>query len=210
MDALLRISRAIDGLTERLSGVIKVIVVLTIIAGFMNAVLRYLGQTLQQTLISNELIQIQWYLFSLLFLLGFPYILKHNVNVRVDFLYSKWGPRRRALVDFFGTLLFLIPFCALALYVSFGPVMTAWGRLPDGTFSEWEVSSDAGGLPLAPLKALMLVGFLLLLVQAASQLIKYLAILIGHREMEDAVMVAETDQAEAEALARKLEAEGRR
>ncbi len=210
MDALLRISRVIDGLTERLSGVIKVIVVLTIVAGFLNAVLRYLGQSLQQTLISNELIQIQWYLFSLLFLLGFPYILLHNVNVRVDFLYSKWGPRRRALVDFFGTILFLIPFCILALYVSFNPVMTAFGRLPDGTFGEWEVSSDAGGLPLAPLKSLMLVGFLLLLIQAFSQLIKYLAILIGHHEVEDAVMVAETDQAEAEALARRLEAEGKK
>lgn len=210
MDALLRISRGIDGLVERLGSVIKVIVLLTIIAGFLNAALRYLGQVVQQTLISNELIQIQWYLFSLLFLLGFAYILKHNVNVRVDFLYSKWGPRARAFVDFFGTLLFLIPFCVLALYVTFNPVMSSWGRLPDGTFGEWEISSDAGGLPLAPLKSLMLVGFVLLLIQAFSQLIKYLAILTGHQEAADAVMKAETDQAMAEELARQLEAEGRK
>lgn len=210
MNALLRISRGIDGVIERLGGVIKVIVVLTIIAGFLNAALRYVGQILQQTLISNELIQIQWYLFSLLFLLGFPYILKHNVNVRVDFLYTKWGPRQRALVDFFGTILFLVPLCVLALYVSFSPVMTSWGRLPDGTFGQWEVSSDAGGLPLAPLKTLMLVGFTLLLVQALSQLIKYLAILTGHHEVDEAVMVVESDQAEAERIAHQLEAEGRK
>lgn len=190
MNILLKVSRGIDAFTDKLGGIIKVIVVLTIAAGFLNALLRYLGKTISQTLISNELIQIQWYLFSLIFLLGFPYILLHNTNVRVDFLYAKWNARKRAWVDFLGTLLFLIPFCLLAIYVSVNPVMAAWGRLPDGTFGTWEVSSDAGGLPLAPLKTLIIIGFLLLLVQALSQLIKYLAILTGHHEMDWAVMAA--------------------
>lgn len=190
MNILLKVSRGIDAFTDKLGGIIKVIVVLTIAAGFLNALLRYLGKTISQTLISNELIQIQWYLFSLIFLLGFPYILLHNTNVRVDFLYAKWNARKRARVDFLGTLLFLIPFCLLAIYVSVNPVMSAWGRLPDGTFGTWEVSSDAGGLPLAPLKTLIIIGFLLLLIQALSQLIKYLAILTGHHEMDWAVMAA--------------------
>lgn len=190
MNILLKVSRGIDAFTDKLGGIIKVIVVLTIAAGFLNALLRYLGKTISQTLISNELIQIQWYLFSLIFLLGFPYILLHNTNVRVDFLYAKWNARKRAWVDFLGTLLFLIPFCLLAIYVSVNPVMAAWGRLPDGTFGTWEVSSDAGGLPLAPLKTLIIIGFLLLLIQALSQLIKYLAILTGHHEMDWAVMAA--------------------
>jgi TRAP-type mannitol/chloroaromatic compound transport system permease small subunit len=107
---LIRITSFVDALTDRISGLISFIVVLTVIAGFLNAALRYLGQLLQQTLISNQLIQSQWYLFSLLFLIGFPYLLKHNVNVRVDFFYSRWGPRQRALVDFLGTLLFLLRF----------------------------------------------------------------------------------------------------
>jgi TRAP-type mannitol/chloroaromatic compound transport system permease small subunit len=209
---LLAISNAIDWLTERVGGIMAVIVVLTIIIGFANAFLRKLSGAIGQTLITNQLIQAQWYLFSLLFLLGFPYILKHNVNVRVDFLYAKWGPRRRALVDFVGTLLFLIIFCVIGLYTAWGPVLTSFGRLPDGSFSgEWEVSGDAGGLTIAPLKAFILVGFALMLLQAFSQLIKYLVILSGiHDEkLEEAVMKAETDQAMAEELTEQLKAEGK-
>jgi TRAP-type mannitol/chloroaromatic compound transport system permease small subunit len=209
---LLAISNAIDWLTERVGGIMAVIVVLTIIIGFANAFLRKLSGAIGQTLITNQLIQAQWYLFSLLFLLGFPYILKHNVNVRVDFLYAKWGPRRRALVDFVGTLLFLIIFCVIGLYTAWGPVLTSFGRLPDGSFSgEWEVSGDAGGLTIAPLKAFILVGFALMLLQAFSQLIKYLTILSGiHDEkLEEAVMKAETDQAMAEEMAEQLKAEGK-
>jgi TRAP-type mannitol/chloroaromatic compound transport system permease small subunit len=201
--ALLKFSRVIDTVTERLSGFISVIVILTILAGFLNAVLRYLGQNLQRTLISNELIQIQWYLFSLLFLIGFPYLLLHNVNVRVDFLYAKWGPRRRAWVDLLGTLFFLIPFCLLAIYVTINPVLTSWGRQFDGTWGPWEVSSDAGGLPLAPLKTLILVGFFGLLMQAISQLIKYAAILTGHHEVDAAVMKVESEQVIADELVRE-------
>ncbi len=180
MKGLLSFAKGIDQITEWVRGIMVVIVVITVASGFLNAVLRYIGSALKQTLISNELIQSQWYLFSLLFLLGFGYMLKHNINVRVDFLYAKWGPRRRALIDFFGTLLFLIPFCVLGLYVSWGPVLASFGRLPDGTFSgEWESSADAGGLTIAPLKALLLVGFALLLLQAVAQLIKYFAVLTG-------------------------------
>lgn len=207
MKTLLRISAAIDAITDRLSGLISFIVVLTIAAGFLNAALRYLGQWLQRTLISNELIQLQWYLFSLLFLIGFPYLLKHNVNVRVDFFYSRWGPRRRALVDFLGTLLFLVPFSALAIYVSTNPVLTSWGRLPDGSWGPWEVSSDAGGLPLAPLKSLIIVGFAGLLIQGIAQLIKYGAVLAGVHEMEAAVMEAEDEQAAAQELAQEFREE---
>jgi len=180
LKGLLSFAKGIDQITEWVRGIMVVIVVITVASGFLNAVLRYIGSALKQTLISNELIQSQWYLFSLLFLLGFGYMLKHNINVRVDFLYAKWGPRRRALIDFFGTLLFLIPFCVLGLYVSWGPVLASFGRLPDGTFSgEWESSADAGGLTIAPLKALLLVGFALLLLQAVAQLIKYFAVLTG-------------------------------
>lgn len=207
MKTLLRISSVIGLITDRLSGLISIIVVLAILAGFLNAALRYSGQAVQRTLISNELIQTQWYLFSLLFLIGFPYLLKHNVNVRVDFFYSRWDARRRALVDFLGTLLFLIPFSLLAIYVSVGPVLTSWGRLPDGSWGPWEVSSDAGGLPLAPLKSLIIVGFFGLLVQAVAQLIKYAAVLLGYHEADEAVMVAETDQALAEEMVREMRRE---
>ncbi len=207
MRNLIRITSFVDTLTDRISGLISFIVVLTVIAGFLNAALRYLGQLLQQTLISNQLIQSQWYLFSLLFLIGFPYLLKHNVNVRVDFFYSRWGPRQRALVDFLGTLFFLLPFSALAIYVSINPVLTSWGRLPDGSWGPWEVSGDAGGLPLAPLKTLIIVGFFGLFVQGLAQLVKYGAVLAGVHELESAVMVVEDEQAVAQELAAELREE---
>jgi TRAP-type mannitol/chloroaromatic compound transport system permease small subunit len=107
-------------------------------------------------------------------------------------------------VDFLGTLFFLIPFCLLAIYVSINPVLSSWGRLPDGTWGPWEVSSDAGGLPLAPLKTLIIVGFFGLLTQAISQLIKYAAILTGHHEADQAVMEATNEQAIAEMIARDM------
>ncbi len=207
MRVMLRIASWIDAITNRLSMLISVVVILAVIAGFLNAALRYLGQGLQRTLISNELIQLQWYLFSLLFLIGFPYLLKHNVNVRVDFFYSRWGAKPRAVVDLLGTLLFLIPFCVLAIYVSVGPVLMSWGRLPDGSWGTWEVSSDAGGLPLAPLKSLIIVGFFGLLVQAIAQVFKYAAVLLGYQEANQSVMVVQTEQAEAETIVREMREE---
>ena len=69
----------------------------------------------------------------MIFFLGFAYVLKHNVNVRVDFLYANWSERTRAWVDFVGTLIFIVPFCILGIYVTIVPVSFSWGFLPDGT-----------------------------------------------------------------------------
>lgn len=180
MRQLLRLSRAIDGLVEALGQLSNTVVVLTIAVAFYNVAVRYLGRFVGLQLSSNTLIELQWYLFSILFLLGFAYILKHNENVRVDFLYASWSERQRTWVDLAGTVLFLIPFCLLGLFVAFNPVLLSWGRLPDGTWSTWEVSSDANGLPRAPIKTMVLVGLTLLLLQAISQTIKYVAVLMGY------------------------------
>ncbi|WP_233221104.1 TRAP transporter small permease subunit [Chlorogloea sp. CCALA 695] len=181
--ALLKFSQAIDTVSNangRLSGWI---VTLMIVVGFYNVTARYLGRLIGLKLSSNALIELQWYLFSLMFFLGFAYILKQAANVRVDFLYAGWSEKRRALVDFLGTVLFLIPFCILGIWVSFNPVLQSWGLLPDGTWSSWEVSSDADGLPRAPIKTMLIVAFVALLAQAISQAIKYLAILKGYRQV---------------------------
>ena len=113
-----------------------------ILIGFLNVVLRYIGRYIGRQLTSNVFVETQWYLFSILFFLGFSYILKHNLNVRVDILYTKWSVRRRALVDLAGTLLFLIPFCILGIYVTINPVLLSW-RLQ-------EISPDPQGLPRYP------------------------------------------------------------
>lgn len=187
MRALLRISEAIDRLTDWVGGLTTGLVILTIATSFYNVLVRYVGRFIGLQLSSNVLIELQWYLFAILFLLGFAYILKHDQNVRVDFWYAHWSDRRRTWVNLLGTLLFLIPFCILGLYVTFNPVLSSWGRLPDGTWGSWEVSSDANGLPRAPIKSMVLVGLVLLLLQAISQAIKYAAILLGYNAVTEQI-----------------------
>ncbi|MBD2070082.1 TRAP transporter small permease subunit [Leptolyngbya sp. FACHB-671] len=179
MRILLKFARAIDRLIEVLGQGADWLVILTVAVGFYNVAVRYIGRFIGLQLSSNVLIELQWYLFSIIFLLGFAYILKHDQNVRVDFWYAHWSERRKTWINLIGTVLFLIPFCILGLYVALNPVLASWGQLPDGTWGSWEVSSDANGLPRAPIKTMLLVGLALLLLQAIAQAIKYAALLSG-------------------------------
>jgi TRAP-type mannitol/chloroaromatic compound transport system permease small subunit len=188
IQGLLRVSRGIDRMSEAIGQISSWMVILTIAVGFYNVMARYIGRLIGLKLSSNVLIELQWYLFSMMFLLGFAYILKQAANVRVDFLYANWSERRRALVDFWGTLLFLIPFCLLGLWVSTGPVLQSWGLLPDGTWGTWEISADADGLPRAPIKSMVLVAFVALLLQAISQAIKYFAVLKGYTQAAETLL----------------------
>lgn len=179
---LLQASAVIDTVIEPIGKVLNWLVLITVAVGFYNVIARYIGRFLGMQLSSNVFIELQWYLFSVTFLLSLPYILKHGANVRVDVLEANWSERRKALIGFLGTMLFLIPFCILGLWVTFNPVLLSWGLLPDGTWGTWEMSPDANGLPRAPIKTMVLVSFTLLLLQAISQAIKYWAIWTGHRQ----------------------------
>jgi TRAP-type mannitol/chloroaromatic compound transport system permease small subunit len=190
MRVLLRLSTWIDALIELIGRSLNWIVTAMILIGFFNVVARYLGRFVGQRLTSNALIEIQWYMFSVLFFLGFGYILKHNLNVRVDFLYTNWSTKRRALIDFLGTLLFLIPFCILGIYVTINPVLFSW-RLGEG-------SPDPDGLARYPIKAMIIVAFVLLLLQGISQAIKYAAILTENVQPEKAAEVEEYHQVAVE------------
>ncbi|MBR8827222.1 MAG: TRAP transporter small permease subunit [Gomphosphaeria aponina SAG 52.96 = DSM 107014] len=187
MRKLLKVSQFIDKFTDKLGWLANWLVLLTIGVGFFNVVARYLGRFIGVQLSSNALIDLQWYLFSLTFLCGFAYILRHGENVRVDFLYSQWGEKRRALIDFLGTVLFLIPFCILGIWVTFNPILQSWGRLPDGSWGSWELSPDADGLPRAPIKTMLPLGLLLLLLQSISQTIKYLAVVLGYEQVAEQI-----------------------
>ncbi len=194
MRGLLKVAGFIDSITERIGGVANWIVMITVVVGFYNVVARYTGRYLGVRLSSNVFIELQWYLFSLIFFFGFAYILKHGVNVRVDFLYTHWSAKQQAWVDLLGTLLFLIPLCLIGIYVTYNPVMSSWGRLPNGSWGTWEVSPDPEGLPRAPIKTMIIVAFALLLFQSISQVIKHLAVILGHTE------IAAKIQAEVETI----------
>jgi TRAP-type mannitol/chloroaromatic compound transport system permease small subunit len=190
LQALLRLTRGIDTFMEFIGTVGVWLVTLLLVIGVYNVIARYLGRFIGVNLTSNTFIEGQWYLFSVIYFLGFAFVLKRNAHVRVDFLYSKLDLYKRAWVNLLGTLLFLFPFCILGIYVTWQPVLTSWGLLPNGTWGTWEMSSDSGGLPRAPIKAMIIVAFGLLLIQGISDVIKHTAV-ITHAVQEEAIKVLE-------------------
>lgn len=182
VQALLRVSRVIDTVTEFLGKLLGVVVVLLVLLGVFNVITRYIGPLLGRNLYTQGAAEGQSYLFSLTFFLGFAYLLQRNGNVRVDFLYGKWSEKRQALVNLVGHLLFLVPFCVLALYVGW-PVALR-------TFRTGETTGNAGGLQLYPLWFMFLAGLSLLLIQSLSEIIKHSALLAGVTTSE--TLAAET------------------
>lgn len=169
--ALAPVPRAIDRLNDVIGRTVLWLVGLMVLIGAYNAVARYLNRFTETNLASNAYLEAQWYLFSLVFLLGAAYALKEDAHVRVDVLYGRLGPRGKAWIDLAGTVLFLIPFSLLMLWVSWPSVAASW-RVR-------EVSPDPGGLPRYPIKAVILVAFVLLLLQGISQVFKQVALLRG-------------------------------
>ena len=175
--------RIIDGFTETLGKISMYLVIITVIVGFTNVVLRYLGRFVGVRLTSNFVIELQWYLYSLIFFFGFAYILKHNINVRVDFWFGEQSVKRKAMIDFVGHWLALVPFCIIALWVTIQPVLTSWGLRSDGTWGAWELSPDPSGLPRAPIKTFIILAFVSLLLQALAELIKLYGTLTDDRDL---------------------------
>jgi TRAP-type mannitol/chloroaromatic compound transport system permease small subunit len=174
MRGLLKLARTIDRIAEAGGGISTLLVLLVVTVGFYNVATRYMGRFIGVQLASNAYIELQKHLFSAIFLLSFAYILKHHVNVRVDFFYSRWSLQRRALVDFLGTMLVLIPLCIMGLIVTWNPLLRAW--------REMETSGDAGGLIQGPVRTILFASFILLLLQSLAQAIKYLAAMRGDPE----------------------------
>lgn len=169
MHVWLRLAQRIDRFSEWTGKAVYWLTLAMVVIGAYNALVRYLDRYSGLGLSSNTYIEAQWYLFSLVFLLAAAYTLKHDAHVRVDVLYGRLSDKGKAWINVLGTLLFLIPFCILMLWVSWPSVVNSW--------AVWEVSPDPGGLPRYPIKTMIPVAFLLLLVQACSLLIKQLAVL---------------------------------
>ena len=164
----------VEQLTEFFGEIAKYIVMITIVVGFSNVVLRYTGERLGVKLVNNAIIETQWYLYTLIFLFGFAYILKNQINVRVDFWFAEQSKERKAIIDLIGHFFALIPYCVLALMVTWPAVMTSW--------AQWEMSPDPDGLARAPLKAMVIVAFGSLLLQAMAEIIKLFATLRSQEE----------------------------
>ena len=171
MERWLRLASGIDRFNEWVGRPVYWLTLVMVLIGSYNAVVRYLDRYTGLGLSSNMYLEMQWYLFSVVFLLGAAYTLKHDAHVRVDVLYSRLSPKGRAWVNLLGTLLFLVPFCVLMLWTAWPAVRESWALR--------EMSPDPGGLPRYPIKTIIPLAFLLLLVQGVSMLVKQIAILRG-------------------------------
>lgn len=179
MQGLLRLSRSIDTLNEVIGRLVLWLVLVASLVSAFNAVSRYLFG-----LSSNAMLEIQWYMFALIFLFGAGYTLRHDGHVRIDVLYGRFSRRTQAVIDIVGTLLFLLPVSLVILWLSL-PMVVESIRIH-------EVSPDAGGLLRWPIKLAIPVGFALLSLQGISEIIKRIAFLRGAGPLvqEHAVEVA--------------------
>lgn len=166
MRFLLGLSHLIDALNERVGRGVRWLVLAAVVVSAGNAVTRYAFN-----MGSNAWLEIQWYLFSAVFLLCAGYTLLSDEHVRVDVISGRLSRRGRAWIDIFGALFFLLPMAILILWLSW-PIFVE-------SFVRREISADAGGLIRWPVKLLIPAGFLLLALQGVSELIKRIAFLAG-------------------------------
>ena len=169
MHAALSLSRAIDRLNDGIGKLAYWLVLAAVMVSSVNAVVRYSLNTS-----SNAWLELQWYLFSAIFLLCAGYTFLRNEHIRIDIVIGRFSRRLQTWVDIFGILVFMFPMTILIMVLS-------WPMFMD-SFVTNEMSSDAGGLIRWPAKLLVPVGFFLLTAQGVSELIKRIAFLTGHRD----------------------------
>ena len=193
MQGLLRLSRGIDWLNERVGRAVIWLVLITVLISAGNAIIRKTFDTS-----SNAWLEVQWYLFSAIFLLCAGYTLLRNEHVRIDVLLHRLPKRKQIGVDIFGFLVFLLPGAILITALGW-PQFTI-------SFASNEMSSNAGGLIRWPVKLLLPLGFGLLALQGLSELIKRVAFLKGL--IDDPTQKKQVKSAEEE-LAEVIGAQGR-
>ena len=166
MKLLLSFSRANDALNEHVGKLSYWLILAAVLISTGNAIVRY-----SLNMSSNAWLEIQWYLFSFVFLFCAGYTLLHNQHVRIDVISGHLSARGRAWIDIFGTIFFLLPMAVAIMWL-------AWQVFLDAYWSN-EVSTNAGGLTVWPARLMLPVGFFLLVLQGLSELIKRVAFLRG-------------------------------
>jgi len=166
MQTLLRISRAIDALNAKIGQALIWLVLVMALVSAGNAAFRYLFN-----LSSNAWLELQWYLFSAVFLLCAGYTLLNDEHIRIDVVSSHLSRRTQIWIDIFGTLFFLLPVSIFIMWLSWPVFMNAW--------TSQEISGNAGGLIRWPVRLLVPLGFFLLSLQGISEFIKRVAYLRG-------------------------------
>lgn len=181
------LSRLIDSANEKIAGAVNWALLAAVIICAGNALVRYAFNYS-----SNGWLEIQWYLYAAIFMLASAYTLRRDEHVRIDVIAGRFSKRTQVWIDLFGFLLFLLPVCLLIL----------WYGVPFAMISlqSQEMSSNAGGLIVWPAKLLVPLGFLLLVLQGISEVIKRIAFLAGRIDGHEFAKHVTTPQEEIDAI----------
>ncbi|MBN9040465.1 MAG: C4-dicarboxylate ABC transporter [Rhizobiales bacterium 62-47] len=166
MQSLLKLSRGIDAINTWIGKNLAWLIVLAVFISSINATVRKLFDES-----SNAWLEMQWVLFSIVFLLCAPWTLLKNEHIRIDIINSFWPKRVRDFIDVLGHTFFLLPLTIVMLVTSVPFFLRSYDIN--------EQSGNAGGLPQWPAKSLIMIGFALLLIQGVSELIKRIAVMRG-------------------------------
>jgi TRAP-type mannitol/chloroaromatic compound transport system permease small subunit len=166
LQSLLKLSRGIDALTSWLGKRLAWLILLAVIISAINAIIRKVFDTS-----SNAWLELQWVLFSIVFLLCASWTLLDNEHIRIDIINNLLPKRVRDIIDLVGHALFLLPL-TIVMIVTGVPFFLR-------SYDINEQSGNAGGLPQWPAKSLIMIAFAFLLVQAISELIKRVAVMRG-------------------------------
>ena len=167
MKQLLALAHFVDTANRHISRIASALVLLACLVSAGNALSRY-GLNLS----SNAWLEIQWYMFAAMFMLGAAYTLCKNEHVRVDVIYARLSTRKQIWIDLLGGILFLLPAAGILTWLSWPVFYSVW--------TSGEMSSSAGGLIRWPVKIFLPLGFGLLVLQGISEIIKRIAMLTGH------------------------------
>ncbi|MES2424337.1 MAG: TRAP transporter small permease subunit [Pseudomonadota bacterium] len=171
MKPFLTLSAWIDALTNGFGAIAKWAVLAACLISAGNAGVRYAFNVS-----SNAYLEIQWYLFAAVVMLGTAQVLRLNEHVRVDVLYGRYAVRTKVLIDLFGLIFFLMPVMLVMVYLSW-PMFI-------GMYNSGEMSSNAGGLIRWPVMLMIPLGFALLILQGVSEIIKRIAWLQNKLDMD--------------------------
>lgn len=187
MSFLISLSKLIDALNEKIGHAVSWALLAAVLICSGNALVRY-----AVNMSSNAWLEIQWYLFSAIFLLATSYTLRRNEHVRIDVIAGRFSKRTQVWIDLFGFLLFLLPMTLIILYYAVPYSLES--------FQSQELSSNAGGLIVWPAKALIPLGFFLLSLQGISEFIKRVGYLMGKVEAREFEKHVTTPEEEIEAI----------
>jgi TRAP-type mannitol/chloroaromatic compound transport system permease small subunit len=164
LKALLPASRAIDAINTWIGKRVSWLLIAAILVSAVNATVRKVFDTS-----SNSWLELQWVLFSVVFLLCSPWTLLANEHIRIDIVNNLMPQRVRNIIDVIGHAFFLLPLTIVMIITGVPFFLVSYGQN--------EQSTNAGGLPQWPAKSLIMIGFGLLLIQGLSELIKRIAVM---------------------------------